>query len=56
MPKNRKQDKKNAFCCCTLRFCFPMRETRHRFAWGKEKTVRYEKLNRKDLQIKVKEK
>lgn len=24
-----------------------MRETRHRFAWGKEKTVRYEKLNRK---------
>ena len=29
------QDKKNAKCCCSVHFCFPMRETRHRFACGK---------------------
>ena len=30
-----RQDKKNAEFVASLRFCFPMRETRHRFACGK---------------------
>lgn len=49
------QDKKKAECFCSLHFCIPMREIRHRFVQGKylkDQTVRnYTKRGEKILLV-----